>query len=248
VGVLKHKVLARATGDAHVLAKRTAADRRRHAATLRAGGAVSNASQEADDYFIEDGLAQVAATNVVRLVSGAEKGDEQFVSDLLDKSIGQPDVNAVSPVTSYTALIAAAHRGDEKMVQVLLAAKADASRVIQTKNSKSKLTPLLAAVRSKQGYAAGVLRCLLKAKARVDDPSTSGNTPLAEAVMRRQTDWVKLLVAHKADANRPGKNKISPLQYAKKHAGRTIVSILTGGGGGGAAASVTDAEGSDCIR
>lgn len=144
------------------------------------------------------------------LIAAATRGDLAAVTALLKQPMGKPDsfqyVDAWS--NRIDALIAAAENGHLQVVQALLAAKVDAGG---RKIPKQKLetSPLIAA--SDKGHL-DVVEALLAANADVNFVDPSGRSALSWAVLHRQVEVVKVLLAAKADT-----------EVTEKITGRTLL-------------------------
>jgi uncharacterized protein len=125
----------------------------------------------------------------LRVVEAVKKSDPKAVRSLISQ---RAEVNATEPDGS-TALHWAAQRDNVEMVEILLAAGANA----RTAN-RYNVTPL--ALAAMNGNAA-IIERLLKAGAEANGSSEEGQTHLMTAALNGKADAVKLLLAHGADVN-----------------------------------------------
>ena len=125
----------------------------------------------------------------LRLVEAVKKSDVKSVRTLITQRV---DINATE-VDGSTALHWAAQRDSAEVVEVLLAAGANAKAA-----NRYNVTPLSLAAMN--GNAA-IIERLLKAGADPNDTSNEGQTALMSASLNGRVDGVRALITHGANVN-----------------------------------------------
>jgi ankyrin repeat protein len=152
------------------------------------------------------------------IIWACNEGDVEFVKLLL--SFGT-NINAVAAKTKSTPLIEASREGKAQVVQLLLekGASVDAQ-------DRYKSTALHEAIRKGHEELQNVVTMLLKAKANIDLPNISGETPLFLAVRNNNEDIARLLVQGNADVNLADNQNQTPLLIAAREGYNNMVEIL----------------------
>lgn len=149
------------------------------------------------------------------LLLAVSAGHEECAKLLLKENV---DVNAHQDDGTYV-LHWAVNKNLPNIVSSLLDKKADPN----CQHFRYKATPLIAAV--SQGHEA-CAATLLKAKANVDAKDIKGSTALHTSLLKRQPQFVPLLLAHKANPNVLDTTNRSPLSYAVGGHVESVMALL----------------------
>jgi ankyrin repeat protein len=153
--------------------------------------------------------APVAAQNYsdgYKLLQAVEKKDRSEFDQLVAKN--HTVINARDLSSGRTAFHIAVARRDVVWVNYI-AAQGGNPNIADGRG----ITPIMLA--SQLGWPEGI-RALIDAGARVDEPNSTGETPLISAVHRRDTQMMRLLLGAGADPDRTDNSGRSARDYARQ--------------------------------
>ena len=170
-------------------------------------------------------------TGVTPLIAAANADNSEVVHILLARGA---DVHARAKTGQpSTALIGAAVNGNVALVRTLLSHKTDvtvasADRTANVKNGPVRFGTITALHAAVTGGSVEVIELLLKAGAPVDAMDVRGMTPLMWAVATDRADprIMRLLRAHRADANLHSTGGESAMDWARKFSNPAVMSAL----------------------
>lgn len=160
------------------------------------------------------------APSADKVAAAAVAGDVARVEQLLAK---KPKLNRLTK-QGYTPLLAASAAQKTEIVQMLLAAGADAN--IQAASSAEEDAGLTALLIACQHDYPNVAKALLDGGADVNFPSDKGNTPLGVASETGHTEIVKLLLQARANIDTPNAQGMTPLMLASHYGHTDVVRLL----------------------
>jgi ankyrin repeat protein len=161
--------------------------------------------------------APVAAQNYsdgYKLLQAVEKKDRGEFDQLIAKN--HTVINARDLTSGRTALHIAVARRDVVWLNYITSQGANPNIA-----DSRGVTPIMLA--SQLGWGEGI-QALIDARAHVDEPNSTGETPLISAVHRRDTQMMRILLRAGADPDRTDNSGRSARDYARED-GRDSVTL-----------------------